>query len=930
MEFLIEKIKENANKRLALIGGQDIRKDLSKFRNFLKVETHRLKILHRAGASGLEICKARAYVVDEMLTKLVLAVARNLYGNNFNPDELPYALVAIGGYGRAELNPHSDADIMLLHPFSSATNQQLAPWIELVSRGILFDIGLKVMHTVRSISDAVQIANSDIRSKTSLMESRLIIGNRDLFEKFQNELINRCIKGKEDEYIEARIIDQNLRRQKYGNSATMQEPNIKNGCGGLRDYQNLHWMVYAKYRVRTMDDMVSQGLISHSEKKDLSGAYDFLLRVRTELHYQVPRQIDVLLKRLQPSVAYRLGYKDPSPSRRIEEFMSEYYKHSRNIYLITKTVEERLSLLPRQTIFSVKKLFKFSSQKSQTVDGFKIEDGIIIHTSHKIFDEYPHRLMKLFLYAQQRRLRIHPELVQLIRRKIRLVQRGFQTDPRVGETFIQILNQRGNVAPYIRIMHEVGLLGKYIPEFGKLTNLVQHEFYHQYTLDEHTIVCIEKIDEVWERKSGIDPFYTELLKELEKPYLLYLAILLHDIGKAAGAPRGKHTIVGADIAYKIGKRIGIDDQDAETLQLLVENHLLLAEYSQRRNIDDLSEILTCAKKIKNEENLKKLTIITVADTLGTSESLWNGFKDQLLQTLFMRASNLFDKNLNIAEIENTEREKLIKSLLKILPKKQDEAAVRIHLENLPQRYIFAQNIQQIAIDLDLVYKFLCNQILPEEKALAPVIAWHNQPNKGFAEVKICTWDRNGLFSKIAGSLSAVGLNILSAHIFTRKDGIAIDTFYVTDSETGKTPKAERKQEFKDLLTAALYGKSTDFENYIKKHSAINAIYQAIEGEKIPTKITFLNDISDTLTVIEIETEDKIGLLYKISKCLTELNINISIAKICTEKGAAIDSFYVNKIGGGKIVSEEEQKMIINKILSTIEDLSENNQTKPRY
>jgi [protein-PII] uridylyltransferase len=919
MDYLIEKIKENAERRLLLPVGQDIARELPRFRNFLKVETHRLKILHRAGAGGLEICRARAHVVDEMLRYLVLSVARNVYGDNFDPNELPFALVATGGYGRAELNPHSDADIMLLHSFSMVKDRQIAPWIELVSQGILFDIGLKVMHTVRSISDAIQVANSDMRSKTALIEARLIIGNNKLFEKFQNELLNKCIKGKEDEYIEARIIDQNLRRAKYGNSATMQEPNIKNGCGGLRDYQNLHWMVYAKYRARTMDEMVSQGLISQTEKKELTEAYDFLLRVRTELHYQVPRQMDVLTKRLQPSVAYRLGFKDHSPSRRIEEFMSEYYKHSRNIYLITKTVEERLALLPRQAIFSVKRLFGINKQKHQIIDGFKIENGIITFTSQKVFDEHPQRLMRLFLHAQQRRVAFHPELIQLIRRKIRLIRREFQNNPGIGETFIHILNQRGNVAPYIRQMHEVGLLGKYIPEFGKLTNLVQHEFYHQYTLDEHTIVCVEKIDDIWERKNGIDAFYSELLKGLEKPYLLYLAMLLHDIGKAAGAARGKHTIIGADIAYKIGKRIGIDEQDAETLRLLVENHLLLAEYSQRRNIDDLNEILAFAKKIRNEENLKKLTILTVADTLGTSESLWNGFKDQLLQTLFMRASNLFAKNLNISEIETVEREKLVKSLLKILPKKQDEAAIRIHLENLPQRYIYAQNIRQIATDLTLVYKFLCNQLAIEEMALTPVIAWHNQPNKGFAEVKICTFDRNGLFAKIAGSLSAVGLNILSAYIFTRNDSIAIDTFYVTDSQTGKTPRPEQRQEFKELLTEVLYGKKADFESYIARHRTSNVLYQALEGERIPTKITFINDISDTLTVIEIETEDKIGLLYRISQCLNELNLDISIAKICTEKGAAIDSFYVSKIGGGKIISENEQKLIANRIRNAIED-----------
>jgi [protein-PII] uridylyltransferase len=322
----------------------------------------------------------------------------------------------------------------------------------------------------------------------------------------------------------------------------------------------------------------------------------------------------------------------------------------RFIYLITRTVEERLALLPNKNKF-LTRLPSGLENKPQIIDGFKIENGIINFNSQKVFDEQPSRLMRVFLYAQQRRLQLHPELIQLIRRKIRLVTRQFQKDKNIGETFLQILNERGNVAAYIRQMHEVGLLGKYISEFGKLTNLVQHEFYHQYSLDEHTIVCLEKIDQTWGGNNGIDPFYSELLKKIEKPYLLYLSMILHDIGKGAGAPRGKHASIGADMAYKIGKRLSIDDKDAQTLRLLVENHLLLAEYSQKRNIDDVNEILICAKKIQNEENLKILTILTIADTLGTSESLWNGFKDDYCKLYLCASQICLIKILTLLEVK---------------------------------------------------------------------------------------------------------------------------------------------------------------------------------------------------------------------------------------------------------------------------------------
>src|SRR5262245_2578092 len=449
MPTLLEKIEANAAHRLALPPNRKAAQELARYKTFLKVESHRLQILHRAGGGGREVCRARATILDVLLRYLLDAAARG------SPEfasvkQLPIALVAIGGYGRAELSPHSDIDIMLLYDENLLTRNKPYGQLSSLSESVilpLWDIGLKVGHSVRHIYDCVQVANTDMQSKTSLVEARLIAGNPDLFKKFQWALLDKCVHGHEEEYIAARVQDQETRHAKFGNSPLLQEPNIKNGCGGLRDYQNLHWMAFFKFRTRTSDDLRGRGLISDAECRQLETAYDFLLRARNELHYQVEqRAADVLLKSLQPTIAHYLGYTDRSPSRRLERFMRDTYTHLRNIYLITRTLEQRLAFLPQpQRLPSVRRLIRTQLQKTkeQRLDGFKILDGEIQPASNRVFRDQPRRLMRVFLYAQQRGLKLNPDLTQLIRHELALMDRSFLRDAHVRDTFLEILNQRG-------------------------------------------------------------------------------------------------------------------------------------------------------------------------------------------------------------------------------------------------------------------------------------------------------------------------------------------------------------------------------------------------------------------------------------------------------------------------------------------------------
>ena len=929
MQELLNKIAASAAERLKLPPGRSASQELGRYKAFLKVETHRLKLFHRAGGGGVEICHARAAILDAILRSL-WDTAKSSLSAQAQEEFPPLALVAIGGYGRAELNPHSDIDFMFLHSRQVAAGSRPLPHLSRIIDGLLYplwDIGLKIGHSVRSIDDCVKVANSDMQSKTSLIEARLVAGDEALFKKFQQALITKCVEDYVPQYITMRVKDQAERHAKFGNSASMQEPNLKNGCGGLRDYQNLLWMAYFKYRTRSLKDLQAHDLISESERKQLEAAYDFLLRVRTEIHYHTNRATDVLGKNLQPAIAHNLGYRERSPSKRIEGFMRDVYRHSRNIYLITRTLEQRLALLPPpRRLVSLALSSRLTAllpgrsrqAANEPVDGFKFVDGEIRAVSNRVFRDQPRRLMRVFLYAQQRGLRLHADLAQLIRNQLGLVDHAFVGDEHVRETFLAILNQRGSVAPVLRAMHEVDLLGKYLPEFGKLTCLVQHEFYHQYTADEHTLMCLEQLDRVWEAKDPPYSAYTPLLQKVERPFILYLALLLHDVGKADG--HGNHSVVSCELAARAAKRLGLDDAASQMLLRVIRNHLVMASVSQRRDLDDPAVIRKFAKQVENPETLALLTLHTFVDSQATSDKLWNGFKDLLLGSLHHKTLELMTGGSEFTSVGEQQREHLRQEVRRLAPPALAQDELDAHFATLPARYFQIHPAREVLADLLMAHQFMRLQISEQENPLSPVVNWHNEPDRAYNVVKVCTWDRAGLFRKIAGSLSAAGLTILSAQIFTRTDDIVLDTFFVADAITGNLAGPDQRDRFESVLEKALTGEEVDFPALIRRQKITRPLYTAYTGERIPTHVYFDNDASEARTVIEVETEDRIGLLYTISQALTELGVDIAGAKITTERGAAIDSFYVRELSGGKILNPERHRAIEQHLRQAVQKL----------
>ncbi len=921
MPTLLEKIRTSATARLTLPPNQKPSQELARYKTYLKVESHRLKIQHRSGVSGREVCQARASMVDALLKHLLESLRAT--SPSLSPVAMPpLALVATGGYGRAELNPFSDIDFMVLHDGDLMLKGTPHPGLSALTDGLLYtlwDLGLKVGHSVRSIDDCVKVANKDLQSKTSLIEARLITGDLATFEKMRKVVLAKCVTGYEDEYIQARLVDQEARRKKHANTPFVQEPNIKNGCGGLRDFQNLLWMTFFKYGTRSLAELEQKDMLSESERRQLETAYGFLLRVRNELHYFSGRAVDVLSKAVQAVVALNLGYAERSPSLRVEKFMKEYYSHARNIDLITRTAEQRMALLPKQTLIPSFRLMlknRRLRREALLVDGFRCVEGEIHPAASNVFKEKPKRLMRVFLYAQQRGLKLSPDLAQLIRNSLNLVDRAFVNDKHAQETFLEILNQRGSVARILESMHEVGLLGKFLPEFGRLTCLVQHEFYHQYTADMHTLVCLEKLDNVWTSKDPALAGYTDLFGKVERPFVLYLALLLHDSGK--GSRKRHHEREGGELAQRVALRLGLDGATTHTLRLLIEHHLLMAQVSQRRDLEDTAVIKAFSSQVQSEGNLEMLTLHTFADSTGTSDQLWNSFKDALLWHLYRKSSYVLSGGVDFIDLEARQRELLAGEVEQMMPSSFGSDELQAHFSTLPLRYFQIHNAKEILRDLALVHRFMHRQVSEKDEALEPVMTWHNEPDRGYTTLNICTWDRAGLFSTIAGCLTVCGLNILGAEIITRTDGVVLDTFFVTDARTGLLASRDEKDRFEETITAALR-QDMDIRALMRKEKPPPPLYRPWNGERIQTVIRFDNQASANYTVMDVEAEDRVGLLYDISETLYEMGVEISLAKIVTERGAAIDAFYVAERDGSKIASGERIKAIEKRLTASIDE-----------
>jgi len=894
------------------------------YREFLRLERIMVERYHQKGDSGLRVAETASIMLDVLIQEIFDA-AHRLTRERFPDCVDQVSLIALGGYGRRELCPYSDIDLMVLYPGKRET-ARMHDFQEVFTEELLYplwDIGLTVGHSSRNIRQVLDEVAAEPKSKNALLESRFICGNPAIYRNFLKKFRPLYHHRNPERYIEEQIEVQRKRRRKSGDSIYMQEPDIKNGVGGLRDFQNALWMSRIKYDAEKLASLVKKGILTRDRADLFKESYDFLLKVRIDLHFLAERATDVLTLERQPIIAERLGYTQKDIFERVEAFMHDYYGHAKNILRTAYHVENhilRRNLPVKADRFCIREAIESRRHhRRRKIDGFTLQEGVLNARSEAVFREDPLRLVRVFRIAQQHGACLHIDLEDLIEENYFHLIVGDEWPVALQRCFRSILQEAGKVFPTLAKMHDLGILGHLIPEFGRLNCLVQHEFFHRYTADIHTLDTIKHLDEVFQKKERPQTSYLEALHKTEHPTLLYLILLLHDIGKADGI-RG-HDARGRVLAEPILQRMGVPVNQQSQILFIIENHLEMARFWQKFDLDDPVTIQSFADLTENRTQLVYLYVHTYCDARGTSESLWNNYKQSLHDMLYHRTLACIESNRD-AEQEEKEQRDMIEADLFSRPIAKDLSRdeLEAHFNLLPDRYFAHNSIEEVELHLRMVHDLLARiQNAESLGALAPIIDWKDNQEQGLSVVNVVTWDRAGLFYKLAGALSVCGLNILSTKAITRSDHIAIDTFYVVAPNGGVVTDDKTKQVFEEhVRTSLIEGK--DLLELIEKEARkqTSKFFQKSPAQ-LPVRfepvVNVYHELSLKRTIIEVHATDNIGLLFNLSKIITEHDFDITFARIATENGIANDTFYIESI-------QEEEPLDNENLLRLRQALSE--------
>lgn len=869
---------------------------ISLLRQYVRDATTRVREAHLAGANGLEVTRWLAAVIDQVIVESYHFLWRSpLFSQRRGSPRV--GVVAVGGYGRGDLNPSSDVDIVVLHP-----PQEDDPSTQLMIQltYFLIDIRLDVRYSNRSVANCVQMARHDLSTKTSFIEARPLVGDAQLLEQFRRTVQRELLGKGVDQFIQAKADERNWRHAKYHGTVSVLEPNVKESPGGLRDYHTLLWAGGTRFGVRSLEELAAVGVINAAEQEAIGHAYDFLLRVRTDLHFAQPWKSDVLAIEVQEDTALRLGYGGNGAGLPVERFMRQYYHQAREIYRMCNSVLNRCRPQER----GIGKVLEYMSRK-ELDHGLVVARGEIAikERGKDPFHARPSLLLEVFTLSLQMGLGLSEDVKVLIRANVGAIDETFRAERQHSRLFMTML-KHPHATRALRAMHEVGVLSAYLPEFEPITGLVHHDLYHKYTVDEHTLRAIEYLDELPETPEKELREFAKLFQSISNPEVLRLALIYHDVGKTKGI---EHVEESAKLFRAAAPRLGLSDKNADQVELLVKNHLLMNHLAQRRDITDPKIIADFAETARNVENLKLLCALTYADTRAVGPDIWTVWKGALLWELYMRTYNHFTQEDEVVVTGEALIEQVKSEVMSGLSGRISEATVDEFFKVMPYKYVVSTSAEAIVQHVQLVVGL-------QEGKLATKHTHHL--DMGYSELMVCTPSKAGNFAKIAGTLAANKLNILGAQIYTRNDGLALDTLQIESLE--KKPILDERvwQRLNDELYAVLIeGQEVTYRPgrtiFDKKDRAL----------PVATVIEVNNRISDMYTVIDVTTHDRLGLLYLITTTLFTLGINIHLAKVSTEATRAIDVFYITDLMGEKIVDDQAMEALRN-ALQTALDLDE--------
>jgi [protein-PII] uridylyltransferase len=881
MEINRETIEVHAQERLdGTAMGADRGAQIEAFKRFLKLETERLRMRHRFGLGGTEIATGRSYQIDLVVTRVCQAAAAA--ADRVAQRELAQcAVVALGGYGRGELAPYSDVDLLFLHGGRPSEGVK-----DFVQRALmlLWDIGLSVGHSFRSPRECVSMARQDLHSRTALTEARLITGNATLYQDLLKTLESGLLRDKRatEQFLQSMRVELTERYAKVGGAVCIQEPNVKEGVGGLRDLHAVLWVGHARFGSRGLAGLHAEGWISDAEYVGARRAYDALCRVRNEAHFATGRKTDLLTLDVQPDLAQNLGYKPKGGLLASEIFMRDYYRRASEVHRFSDAFMVRhLSPPPRR-------LFPGLRRAPRARRGFEVRAGALHARGHGAeMKGGPLQIIEAFATAQAEGVRLSDELKLAITDRLANVTREFRASREASRAFVRLFERRGRVADTVRAMHETGFLGRFFPEWARITFLVQHDFFHRYTVDEHTLKCLEALDDL-AAGTGVARL-GNVFDEVKDATPLYLGMLLHDIGKGRG---GGHVSRGVRIGARILDRVHADAALAEDVLFLIDAHLDMSQLSQQRDITEPSLIEGFAKRVSSLERLNLLFLLTCADHCGVGPGIWNEWKASLLSELYGRTRERLLGQTQSVPAGHASQVRAMKALLPDFPAEELER----HFAMLPERYLRATD----AARMERHFRLL--------KSLgdgAVAVEWRDLDDGQCTELTVAaSHDRPGLFAALAGTLTAQGVNILAVDLFTREDGRVLDTFRVSEQSGNRPVREERQARIEASVIEAVTGR-LEVEGAVDRwrtRTPSRARRHWGRAAKGPV-VRFDNESSAAATVVEVRAQDQPGLAYTIADALAELGLDITFAKIATAKALALDVFYVTDAHKRKLSPE---------------------------